>query len=56
MITDSACSQEAYAIRAKELGSSILASTEHGWQGNYYETYELAKKYGLKFIFGTEAY
>lgn len=29
---------------------------EHGFQGYYYETYELAKKYDLKFIFGAEAY
>jgi len=29
---------------------------EHGWQGRYIEGYELAKEYGLKFVFGTEAY
>lgn len=56
MTPDSATSNEEYAIRAKELGHGILSSVEHGFQGRYYETYELAKKYGLKFIFGTEAY
>jgi len=29
---------------------------EHGWQGHYYHCYEKAKEYGLKWIFGTEAY
>lgn len=29
---------------------------EHGYQGRYYDTYEIAKKYNLKFIFGVEAY
>jgi DNA polymerase III alpha subunit len=53
---DSAVNNEAYAKRAKELGHGIIASGEHGWQGYYYETFELAKKYGLKFIFSTEAY
>ena len=39
-----------------ELGHKVLSSVEHGWQGYYFETYELAQKYGLKFVFGTEAY
>lgn len=29
---------------------------EHGFQGRYFDTYDVAKKEGLKFIFGTEAY
>lgn len=29
---------------------------EHGFQGRYFDTYDVAKKNGLKFIFGTEAY
>ena len=53
---DSAVSNEDYAKRAVELGHKIISSVEHGWQGYYYETFELAQKYGLKFIFGTEAY
>lgn len=56
MTPDSSTTNEEYAKRAKELGHKILSSVEHGWQGRYYETFELAKKYDLKFIFGTEAY
>jgi DNA polymerase III alpha subunit len=29
---------------------------EHGFQGRYFDTYDVAKKENLKFIFGTEAY
>lgn len=45
-----------YVNRTKELDHKILASIEHGYQGRYFNTYDLAKKNGLKFIFGTEAY
>ena len=55
-IADSAATNEDYAKRAVELGHKVLSSVEHGWQGYYFETYELAKKYNLKFIFGAEAY
>ena len=55
-ISDSAVMPEAYATRAKELGHSILSSCEHGWQGNYFETVEVAKKYGLKPLIGAEVY
>lgn len=55
-IADSAASNEDYAKRAVELGHKTLSSVEHGWQGNYFQTYELAKKYGLKPVIGTEAY
>jgi len=53
---DSSTTNEDYAKRAVELGHKIISSVEHGWQGYYFETFELAKKYNLKFIFGTEAY
>ena len=53
---DSAVFQEDYAKRAVELGHKVLSSVEHGWQGYYFETFELAQKYGLKFVFGAEAY
>lgn len=53
---DSAASNEDYAKRAVELGHKVLSSVEHGWQGNYFQIYELAKKYNLKAIIGTEAY
>lgn len=55
-ISDSAVQQEEYAKRAVELGHGILSSCEHGWQGNYYETIKLAKKYGLKPLISAEAY
>ena len=55
-IADSAASNEDYAKRAVELGHKTLSSVEHGWQGNYFQVYELAKKYNLKPIIGAEAY
>jgi DNA polymerase III alpha subunit len=55
-ITDSIATYDDYAKRCLELGHKVLSSVEHGWQGNYYVPYGVAKKYGLKFIFGTEAY
>lgn len=55
-IADSAAVNEDYAKRAVELGHKVISSVEHGWQGYYFETFELAKKYDLKFIFGAEAY
>lgn len=55
-ITDSTVGNEEYAKRASELGHGIISTVEHGWQGRYIEGYELAKKYNLKFVFGTEAY
>lgn len=53
---DSAASNEEYAKRAVELGHKVLSSIEHGWQGYYFQTYELAKKYNLKCVIGAEAY
>ena len=53
---DSAAVNEDYAKRAVELGHKVISSVEHGFQGYYFETYELSKKYDLKFIFGCEAY
>lgn len=55
-LKDSSVANEDYAKRALELKHKVISSVEHGWQGYYYETFELAKKYNLKFIFGTEAY
>lgn len=53
---DSPSSLEDYAKRAKELGHGILSSLEHGFQGLYFQAFEMAKKYGLHFIYGVEAY
>lgn len=55
-VPDSAASYEDYAKRAVELGHKIISSVEHGWQGYYYQCFELSQKYNLKFIFGAEAY
>lgn len=55
-IADSAAVNEDYAKRAVELGHKVISSVEHGWQGYYYEAFELAQKYNLKFVFGAEAY
>lgn len=55
-ISDSVATNEAYAKRAVELGQTILSTCEHGWQGNYWECYKLAKQYGLKMLFASEAY
>lgn len=56
MTPDSSVKIEEYAKRCVELGHKVLSGVEHGWQGQYYRTYEIAKKYNLKFIFGVEAY
>lgn len=53
---DSVVFNEDYAKRAVEFGRKTISSIEHGWAGYYFETYELAKKYNLKFVFGAEAY
>ncbi len=45
-----------YVKRTKELDHKILTSMEHGFQGRYFQAYDLAKKNNLKFIFGTESY
>lgn len=55
-VSDSGTSYEDYCKRAVELGHGIISSVEHGWQGRYIECHQLAEKYGLKFLFGTEAY
>ena len=55
-ISDSTVSYEDYAKRAVELGHRLLSSCEHGYQGRYIETYEMAKKYNLKFLESAEAY
>ena len=55
-ISDSVVSYEDYAKKAVFLGQKVLSSVEHGWQGRYIECYEIAHKYDLKFVFGTETY
>lgn len=45
-----------YVKREQELGAKCLFSGEHGNQGNFAETYFLAKKNNLKYVHSTEAY
>lgn len=47
---------EDYIKRAVELGHTTYFTTEHGYQGNIYEAQTLCEKYGLKPIYGVEAY
>lgn len=56
LIVDSATYPEEYAKRAVELGHGIISSCEHGYQGRYIESFELAKEYNLKYLFAVEAY
>lgn len=55
-VPDSVATNEQYAKQANIYGHGIISTMEHGHQGRYIEGYELAKKYNLKFLFGTEAY
>ena len=56
MLADSVVTNEDYAKRAVELGHTVLSSCEHGTQGNYWQCSELAKQYGLRWRYVSEAY
>ena len=45
-----------YINRAKELGHTTYFTTEHGYQGNIFETHTLCQANDLKCIYGVEAY
>lgn len=47
---------EDYIQRAVELGHTTYFTTEHGYQGNVFEANTLCEKYGIKCIYGVEAY
>ena len=47
---------EDYIKRAVELGHTTYFTTEHGFQGNIYEAHTLCEQYGLKCVYGVEAY
>ncbi|MEE5181056.1 PHP domain-containing protein [Bacillus subtilis] len=53
---DSIITIEDIAKRAVELNQKTLSTVEHGYAGNVFEYYEIAKKYNLKLIFGVEFY
>lgn len=47
---------EDYCKRAAELGHTSVFTTNHGVTGNIFDWIDCSKKYGLKLIYGTEAY
>lgn len=55
-LLDGACRIEKLAARAKELGQSALAITDHGVMYGVIDFYKCAKKYGVKPIIGCEVY
>lgn len=56
IMLDSVAYPEDYAKRAQELGHGIISSCEHGYQGRYIESFQMAEKYNLKYLFAVEAY
>ena len=56
IMLDSVAYPEDYAKKAKELGHGIISSCEHGYQGRYIESFQMAEKYDLKFLFAVESY
>lgn len=55
-VLDCVTKPEDYMKRAKELGHTTYFTTEHGFQGNIFEAFTLCQQYGLKCIYGVEAY
>lgn len=55
-IIDSATKPKLYVDRAKELGMTALAFSEHGNVLNWYEKKEMIERAGMKYIHGVEAY
>ena len=53
---DSVTSRKQVAERAVELGHHTISTVEHGYGGNVFDAYTIAKNLGLKLIFGTEFY
>lgn len=47
---------EDYCKRAIELGHKAIFTTNHGMQGNLFDSYSLAHQYNLKLIVGAEVY
>lgn len=42
--------------RTLELGQTVFSGIEHGYTGNFGETYDLAKKNNIKLLLGSEVY
>ena len=47
---------EEFLTKAKEIGMTAYAQTNHGSMSGFFEFYDAAKKIGIKPIFGVEAY
>ena len=45
---DSTATIEDYIKRSLEIGSQVISSVEHGWQGHYYKVYEAVQKVNKK--------
>ena len=55
-IIDSATKPKLYVDRAKELGMTALAFSEHGNVLNWYEKKQIIEKAGMKYVHGVEVY
>ena len=55
-VLDCVVKPEEYMKRAVELGHTTYFTTEHGFCGDLFEAKTLCDKYGLKCIYGAEAY
>ena len=55
-IVDTVTKEEDYCKRAVELGHTTVFTTNHGVQGDIFTWLDCSKRYGLKLIYGTEAY
>ena len=53
---DGLASIEELVQKAKELGQSFIAITDHGSSSGLHECYELSKKYDIKVLMGEEFY
>ena len=53
---DGLASIEELVQKAKELGQSFIAITDHGSSSGLYECYDLSKKYDIKILLGEEFY
>lgn len=56
ILPDSSIKIEDYCKRAVELGHDTVFTTNHGFQGNIFDTLSLCDEYNLKMIIGVESY
>ena len=53
---DGQCKIPDLMLRARELGQTAIAITDHGSTSGLFEAYTMQEEYGVKVIFGTEFY